>query len=469
MNLEKKRILILLASLCAGFALLIGYLSYFQIFRAEAVRQNSYNKRLWINEDKILRGSIIDRDGNLLAYSEASDGIAKRIYKYDRLYSHVIGYSLKEYGKSGLERSYNSYLVGANENTAINELINLINPTGVGNNLKLTVDHSLQAKARELLSGKKGSILAMDPKTGEILAMVSLPDFNVNTLIQEWSTVSEDTNSPLFNRATQGLYPPGSVFKIITAIGIMRASSQDDLYNCTGTVVIDGKEFSDYDKKGHGELSLAEAFAKSCNTYFATKALEIGQSELLKIAVELGFNEKLDIGLESSTPIFPMDSKGDTDLAASGIGQGRILATPLNMLAIISGIANDGAMMEPYLVSEVSSPEGKLIKSHEQTLTREIGDITEMTGLKEMLREVVKTGTGRNASIKNVAVAGKTGTAENPSGKNHAWFAGFTPFEDPKIAVVVILEEEGSSGGSTAAPIARDIMIHALNNVNFYR
>lgn len=469
MNLEKKRILILLVSMCTGFALLIGYLSYFQIFRAEAIRQNSYNKRLWINEDKILRGSITDRDGNILAYSEVSDGTAKRVYRYDRLYSHVIGYSLREYGKSGLERSYNSYLVGANENTAVNELINLINPTGVGNNLRLTIDHSLQAKARELLSGKKGSIVAMDPKSGEILAMVSLPDFNVNTLTQEWSTVSEDTDSPLFNRATQGLYPPGSVFKIATAIGIIRASGQTDSYNCTGTVIIDGKEFSDFDKKGHGEVSLYEAFAKSCNTYFATKALEIGHSQLLKIAVELGFNEKLSIGLESSTSVFPINSKGDTDMAASGIGQGRILATPLNILTLFAGVANDGAMMEPYLVSEVTTPEGKLIKNHEQILVKRIGDINEMTELKEMLREVVKTGTGRNASIRNVAVAGKTGTAENPSGKNHAWFAGFAPFEDPKIAVVVILEEEGSSGGSSAAPIARDIMIHALNNVSFNR
>lgn len=469
MNLEKKRILILLVSMCTGFALLIGYLSYFQIFRAEAIRQNSYNKRLWINEDKILRGSITDRDGNILAYSEVSDGTAKRVYRYDRLYSHVIGYSLREYGKSGLERSYNSYLVGANENTAVNELINLINPTGVGNNLRLTIDHSLQAKARELLSGKKGSIVAMDPKSGEILAMVSLPDFNVNTLTQEWSTVSEDTDSPLFNRATQGLYPPGSVFKIATAIGIIRASGQTDSYNCTGTVIIDGKEFSDFDKKGHGEVSLYEAFAKSCNTYFATKALEIGHSQLLKIAVELGFNEKLSIGLESSTSVFPINSKGDTDMAASGIGQGRILATPLNILTLFAGVANDGAMMEPYLVSEVTTPEGKLIKNHEQILVKRIGDINEMTELKEMLREVVKTGTGRNASIRNVTVAGKTGTAENPSGKNHAWFAGFAPFEDPKIAVVVILEEEGSSGGSSAAPIARDIMIHALNNVSFNR
>ena len=139
------------------------------------------------------------------------------------------------------------------------------------------------------------------------------------------------------------------------------------------------------------------------------------------------------------------------------------------MLAIIAGIANDGAMMEPYLVSEMTSPEGKIIKSQEQALIMQVGDSNEITRLKEMLREVVKTGTGRNASIKNVAVAGKTGTAENPTGKNHAWFAGFAPFDDPKVAVVVILEEEGSSGGSSAAPIARDIMIHALNNVDFNR
>lgn len=469
MNIEKKRILILLASLCVGFAILIVYLSYFQIFRADIVKQNPYNKRLWINEDKVLRGSIVDRDGSILAYSELSEGIAVRKYKYDRLYSHVIGYSLKEYGKSGLEKSYNSYLVGSNENTPVDELINLINPTGVGNNLKLTIDHSLQAKSRELLNGKKGSIVAMDPKTGEILAMVSMPDFNVNTLIQEWSSVSENTDSPLFNRATQGLYPPGSIFKIITALAVIRDSGQDNLFNCSGTVIIDGKEFSDFDKKGHGELNLAEAFAKSCNTYFSSKALDIGNFNLLDISEDLGFNMRLEIGLEASTSIYPKDSKGDTDLAASGIGQGRILATPLGILTAVSGVANDGVMLSPYIVSEITTPDGKLIRKQAITELNKLGTIEEITELKAMMREVVKTGTGRNASIKNVAVAGKTGTAENPSGKNHAWFAGFAPYEDPKIAVVVILEEEGSSGGSSAAPIARDIMIHALNNVSFNR
>lgn len=467
MKTEKKRILILLAGLCAGFAVLILYLSYFQIFIAADIKQNSYNKRLWINEDKVLRGSIYDRDGNLLAYSQENEGVARRIYKYDRLYSHIIGYSLREYGKSGLEKSYNSYLVGASEKTAVNELINLINPVGVGNNLKLTIDHSLQAKSRELLSGKKGSVIAMDPRSGEILAMVSLPDFNVNTLSEDWSIVSEDPGSPLYNRATQGLYTPGSVFKLVTALGVIREGLQDETYNCTGTVIIDGKEFSDYDKKGHGEVTLESAFSKSCNTYFATRALELGHSVLLEISEELQFNKKLKLELETSMSVFPQSGGGDTDVAASGIGQGRIMASPINILLAFSAIANEGVMMEPYLVGEVLTPDGRIMELRKPTVLTSSFDIGEIQTIQSMMREVVKTGTGRNASIKNVEVAGKTGTAENQSGKNHAWFVGYAPYKDPKIVVVVILEEDGSSGGSSAAPIARDIMIHALNNVEF--
>lgn len=469
MKTEKSRILILLTAVCAGFAVLILYLSYFQIFMAADIKQNSYNKRLWINEDKVLRGSIYDRDGNLLAYSEKDDESARRIYKYDRLYSHIIGYSLREYGKSGLEKSFNSYLVGASEKTAVNELINLINPVGVGNNLTLTIDHSLQAKSRDLLSGRKGSIISMDPKTGAILSMISLPDFNVNTLTEEWSKVSEDAGSPLFNRSSQGLYTPGSIFKLVTALGVIREGKQDDIYTCTGTVVIDGKEFSDHDKKGHGELNLKAAFTKSCNTYFASRAVEIGHIRILELAEEFVFNRELDFELETSMSVFPKTSGGNTDLAASGIGQGRIMTSPLNILLAFSSTANDGVMLEPYIVSQVVSPDGKSIYIKEPEQIAVIGNVQEMVQLQEMMREAVKTGTGRNASIRNVEVAGKTGTAENQSGKNHAWFVGYAPFDDPKIVVVVVLEEEGSSGGSSAAPIARDIMIHALNNVDFKR
>ena len=464
MNSERKRIITILVALCLGFVLLIGYLSYFQMFRAQAVRDNSYNKRLWINEDNILRGSIADRDGQVLVYSETRDGEAHRIYRYDNLYSHVIGYSLKDYGKSGLERKYNSYLVNANENTAINELINLINPSGVGNNLNLTIDHDLQKKTRELMSGKKGSAIAINPKTGEILSMVSVPDFNIGNLSENWNTVSENPDSPLLNRGTQGLYTPGSVFKILTAVGVIQNGLPEAIYECSGSTVIDGYTIRDFDESGHGPLNLEQAFAVSCNTYFADQAVAMGHDKLREIAENLSFNQKITFDLETSTSTFPKDSIGLTDLGASGIGQGRILVTPLNMLMIVSAVANDGYMPMPYIVESVVSPGGMRIDSH-RSESRKVMENGEAQALKNMMREVVRSGTGTNAGISGVQVAGKTGTAENSSGKNHAWFVGFAPLDDPKVAVVVLLEEEGSSGGRSAAPIAREIISFALNSI----
>ena len=464
MNSERKRIITILVALCLGFVLLIGYLSYFQMFRAQAVRDNSYNKRLWINEDNILRGSIADRDGEVLVYSETRDGEAHRIYRYDNLYSHVIGYSLKDYGKSGLERKYNSYLVNANENTAINELINLINPSGVGNNLNLTIDHDLQKKTRELMSGKKGSAIAINPKTGEILSMVSVPDFNIGNLSENWNTVSENPDSPLLNRGTQGLYTPGSVFKILTAVGVIQNGLPEAIYECSGSTVIDGYTIRDFDESGHGPLNLEQAFAVSCNTYFADQAVAMGHDKLREIAENLSFNQKITFDLETSTSNFPKDSIGLTDLGASGIGQGRILVTPLNMLMIVSAVANDGYMPMPYIVESVVSPGGMRIDSH-RSESRKVMENGEAQALKNMMREVVRSGTGTNAGISGVQVAGKTGTAENSSGNNHAWFVGFAPLDDPKVAVVVLLEEEGSSGGRSAAPIAREIISFALNSI----
>ncbi len=465
MNSERKRIITILIGLCLGFVLLIGYLSYFQMFRAQAVRDNAYNKRLWINEDNILRGGIRDRDGEVLVYSETREGEAQRIYRFDNLYSHVIGYSLKDYGKSGLERKYNSYLVNANENTAINELINLINPSGVGNNLSLTIDHDLQMRTRDLMGGKKGSAIAINPKTGEILSMVSVPDFSIETLSENWTTVSENPDSPLLNRGTQGLYTPGSIFKILTAIGVIQKGVPEAIYQCTGSTVIDGYAIRDFDESGHGPLNLEQAFTVSCNTYFADQAVAIGHDHLREIAESLLFNQRIDFDLETTASIFPDKSIGLTDLGASGIGQGRVLTTPLNMLMVVSAVANDGYMTMPYLVESILSPGGMTIDSH-RSQSMKVLDNGEAQALKRMMREVVASGTGTNAGINGVQVAGKTGTAENSSGNNHAWFVGFAPLEDPEVAVVVLLEEEGSSGGRAAAPIAREIMNFALNNVS---
>lgn len=466
MSKEIKRIIFVLVAFCLSFIGLIIYMSYFQVFKAEAVKNNSYNKRLWINEESILRGSILDRNEKVLAYSQKEGESFNRYYEYGRLYSHVIGYSYRKYGKSGLELEYNNTLLNINENAAINEIKNIVAPTTEGNSIKLTIDHELQSKSRKLLEGKKGSIVAMNPTTGEIYAMVSLPDFDVSNLNSNWKEISEDTNSPLLNRATQGLYAPGSIFKVITTMASLKSNNIDENYECTGSIIVDGYEFKDYQGKSHGNIDLKQALAKSCNTYFVGKSMEMGKDIIGEVADNFMINKKIPFDLSVKTSQFPYkENLGKTDIAAASIGQGKVLVTPLNMALIASGIANSGDIVEPTLVKEVISKNGKTIKTtHPKILSNAIDPMI-ANEVKDMMVEVVKSGTGRNAGIKNVKVAGKTGTAENASGKSHAWFIGFAPADNPKIAISIILEEEGSTGGKSAAPIAREIILHTINNI----
>ena len=467
MSKEIKRIITVLVGFCLIFISLIIYMSYFQIFKAQAVKNNSYNKRLWINEESILRGSIIDRNGKTLVYSEKRDDLYIRHYEYGRLYSHVIGYSHRQYGKSGLELHYNNALLNINENSAINEIKNIVLPSTEGNSIKLTIDHELQEKTRSLLEGKKGSVVAMNPETGEIYAMVSLPDFDVSNLNEEWKNISEDISSPLINRATQGLYAPGSTLKVITTIAAIKSGRIDEKYECTGSVVIDGYKFNDYNSKGHGMINLKQALTYSCNTYFVSKSMEISKDEIGGVANNFMLNQRIPFELPTKESQFPYKGNvKETDFAASFIGQGKVLVTPLNMALIASGIANGGQIMEPTLIKEIISTKDKVIKANEPKLLSQGTDGIIANEVKDMMIEVVKSGTGKNANIKNIQVAGKTGTAENASGKSHAWFIGFGPADSPKIAVAVLLEEDGTTGGKTAAPIAREIMIQGINNIN---
>ncbi|HEY8362062.1 MAG TPA: penicillin-binding transpeptidase domain-containing protein [Tissierellaceae bacterium] len=466
MKQEIKRIIIVLAGFCLAFISLIVYLSYFQVFKASTVKNNSYNKRLWINEASILRGSFLDRNGKILVYSENKDGTYIRNYLYGRLYSHIIGYSYREYGKTGLELQYNNALLNISENATLNELKNLVLPSTVGNNIKLTISHDLQSKARELLKGKKGSIVAMNPISGEVYAMVSMPDFDVNTLKEDWKAITENPDSPLINRATQGLYVPGSVFKVITATAFLEKENLDMNYECTGTANVGGYEFSDYNKKAHGEIDLEGALVNSCNTYFTTKSVEVGKDLILNIAERFLLNNEIPFDLPVKSSQFPYKGFIDkTELAAASIGQGKVLVTPLNMALVASGIANGGQIVKPILVKEIISNDGKVIRSNKTEILSTVTDPVKANLIKEMMVEVVNSGTGTKARIKNIKVAGKTGTAETSSGKSHAWFIGFAPADSPKVAVAVVLEEESATGGSSAAPIAREIMLYAINNI----
>lgn len=465
MNKEPKRILIVLTSLILMFLSLIVYLTGFQIFKAEKIKNNPYNKRTWIKEEEILRGEILDRNGDVLAYSEKVNGLSKRVYNYGDLYSHVIGYSNREYGKSGLELQYDNILLDDKVLSGIEEIKDALKDEKKGNNLKSTLDHGMQLKSKELLGNKKGAIIAMNPKTGEIYSMISSPGFNSNNLKENWKDINNNPNSPLLNRVTQGAYSPGSAFKILTAASILE-NNIDQEFNCEGKIVIDGYTFKDYNQRGHGQIDLKTAITKSCNTYFAKKSVELGKNKMGQTAEDFLMNKEIEFDLGVRVSNFPYkDKMGQTDLAASGMGQGKIQITPLNMALITSGIVNEGEINRPVLVKEILNTKMEPIEIIKTKLLNRAMSSKNANILKDMMKNVVIEGTGTNANISGYEVGGKTGTAENASGRNHAWWTGFVSSDNKDIVVTVVLEEDGGTGGSSAAPLAREIMKYGIENI----
>lgn len=459
MDLESKRIVRVLIVLSTVLVGLVLYLSYFEVFKADQIESHSFNRRQWLNEELVIRGSIIDRNGKALVYSEKVEDTQSRIYKYGSLYSHIIGYSHKEYGKSGIEASYNKFLIDDESNPIRVITDRIIGTKDKGNNVILTIDHELQAMAEKKLKGNKGAIVLMNPMNGEIYAMVSKPDFNPAALRESWEDIVEDPESPLLNRATMGLYTPGSIFKIITATAVLQAGNMNATYECEGSLNINGYVLNNFRNTVHGEIDLEEALAESCNVAFAQMGLQLGKNNLRMAAEKYMFNKIIPFDLVTKKSLFPeAATMTNPELGATAIGQGKLLTTPLNMALVASAIANDGLMMKPIIVKDVISPEGKSIKSNNPHIIGKVCEAEEARVIKDMMIEVVKSGTGTNAAIKNTVVAGKTGTAQNDTGEEHAWFIGFAPAENPKIAVAVILENAGTTGGKSAAPIARDLL-----------
>lgn len=446
------------------FFSIIGYLTYFQIFRAQDMNAHAYNKRQIAREEETIRGSIYDRNGTILAETKVNEnGNMNRVYTFNNLYSHVIGYSSRQYGRAGIESYYNSQLLALTGGNIIDKIKQEITGDLIeGHDLLLTIDHTLQKTADALLSGKTGSIVALNPKTGEVLAMVSKPDYNPNSLGENWSSLVEDERSPLLNRSLSGLYPPGSIYKPIIAAAVLKNANIDTNYECKGSINIDGYTLTDATKVGHGFLDLRQSIIVSCNTNFARMAVELGSNEVTNISRDFFMGQKLKSDMPIAQSRYPYNQgMEETDLAAVSIGQGKLLVTPIHMAAAISTFANDGVMMSPYIVEEVRSANGRVISSYISEGTQVISEAI-ANEITDMMVAAVREGTGANARISGVDVAGKTGTAENETGQNHSWFIGFAPANDPQIAVAVILESEGRSGGAAAAPIAREVIRQGL-------
>lgn len=471
---ENKKIIEVLIVICSLFFILIGYLTYMQVFKSKEIVQNTYNRRQYQADENTLRGKILDRKGIVLVYNEEKDNKQHRIYPFGSLYSHVLGYNSKVYGKSLLEANYNNYLLGLDEYTKVYGFFRSSDyDKKEGNNLFLTIDHELQNLGHELLGNRNGAVVAMNPKTGEILALVSRPDFDTNEkmLAKDWKAMVESQEFPFLSRATQGLYTPGSTFKVVTAAAIIENGLDAQKFNDKGAIIIDGKEISNSGGKANGEIDLKKALAVSSNVVFAQLGVKLGQEKLEDISKRVGFGSEIPFDIPVNKSILQYQKMEQNDMAAVAIGQGKMLVSPLHMAMITSGIANNGVIMKPFLVSSIVSPTGKGIKSFKKEEFKQIIDPVIAAKVKNMMMEVVESGTGKKAAIKGIKVAGKTGTAENEltaqkKDKEHAWFIGFAPVENPQIAVAVVLEYSGSSGGAIAAPIAKKIMEKYLKENN---
>lgn len=449
-----KRIIRVLVVVCAMFLSLVSYLLYFNMFRAEEVATNPYNKRQWEDEKFVKRGNIYDRDGVLLAETEVDGDQRIRRYPQGKLYSHVIGYCSRTYGKSLLEMNYDKQLLGQGDIAiSFNELRS-------GYDLNLTIDHDLQKYAYEQLKGREGAVVALEPKTGKTLAMVSLPDFDptAESLEKNWNSIVEREDAPLLARATQGLYPPGSTYKIATAAAAYETGRAAEVFQDTGKFEKDGLTVDNYGKSAYGEIDLKRAFEVSSNQAFCTLGYEMGAEKVLEEAELFGVNKDFGFDLPVSKSRIDYKKMTAADAALVSIGQGQLLMTPLHVAMMGAAVANGGKMMQPYVVGSVSTASGLTLSETKPTLLYEVMSASCAEYLDELMQGVVKNGTGKSSRISGVNVAGKTGTAENETEKDHAWFVGYAPAEDPQIVVAVLLEYDGGAGGTNAGPIVRNVM-----------
>lgn len=464
MNIMKNSIRRIFWVMCICLFALICYTARLVIVERESISTNAYNLRLRYEDQNLKRGDILDRNGVVLATSiKNSEDKYIREYPKGSLMAHVTGYSSK--GKTGIEANKNFEMTNLT-----NEFSQRIKQIATDEELKgdsvvLTLDWELQELAGDLLGTAKGAIVALEPSTGKVLALQSYPNFNPNTLNEQWTDLNNNENSPLINRATQGLYPPGSTFKIISALTIMRNmnSWEDARYICEGSAEYQDKIINCYKNTAHGNIGLLEAMEKSCNCYFAEMltAIPKGNEKLEKAMNDSGINLIYSFELANSRNRINLDkNSSESLLVETSIGQGETAVTPLYMASLISGIANDGIMMKPYIVEKIIDYNNENTKIFVPKKLEKIASFSEAESITEMLVAVVESGTGTQAKINGVSVAGKTGTAQNATENDHSWFVAFAPAENPQIAVAVIVENIDNYG--SAVPIAKQIIQKAL-------
>ena len=442
------------------FVCMIGYFIYFQTMVSSDVITSPYNKRQDTFADRVVRGNIVTADGEIIATtSVAADGSETRVYPYNDLFAHVAGYA--SHGKSGLELQANYQLLTSHAYFLERFVHEVKEEKNMGDTVVTTLDLNLQQTAYNALGDYRGTVIAMEPSTGKILAMVSKPDYNPNEIAVNWKDISQNGGSVLVNRATQGMYPPGSIFKIVTLLEYMREGNdlEDWTYECTGSYTEDGVTINCYHGNSHGTVDLKTAFAKSCNGAFAKMGLEIDEIEFMHTCNRLLFNTDLPLDSTSKQSSVILDENSETGtIMQTAIGQATTEVTPMHMALLTAAIANGGNLMEPYLIDSIENYTGERVKKYMPSSYGKVMSVEEAEILKEYMTETVLSGTGKKLQSEAYTAAGKTGTAEysNDKSKSHAWFVGFSNVEDPDLVVCVLVEGAGA-GSEYAVPIAKQI------------
>jgi peptidoglycan glycosyltransferase len=474
-NAPLRRIAI--AALVMFGALLVNA-NVVQVGEASSLKNNVHNVRVLYNQYSHRRGPIVV-NGHAVAISKPSHDAYKylRTYPGGPVYAPVTGYYSLRVGATGLEQAENDILSGDSDKLFVKRLSDYFTGrTPQGGAVELTIDDKAQQAAYSAMSGKRGAVVALDPQTGKVLAMVSTPSYDPTPLAvhdpaqiqRAYNSLLNDPSSPLLNRAISQTYPPGSTFKVITAATALSsgrfnpntqipAPNQLTLPETTHKL----QNFQGEQCGGGGQITLSDALRVSCNTAFGWLGLKLGPSAIQKQAEAFGFGQALSIPINVAPSRFPGDAP-PPQVAFSAIGQYSDAVTPLQMAMVAAGIGNGGVVMRPYLVDRTLAPDlSTLSTTHPSELGQAVSPQV-ASELSQMMEGVVSSGTGTAAQLPGVTVAGKTGTAENVPGRpTHAWFIAFAPAQHPTVAVAVIVEN-GGVGGATAAPIARQVMQAAL-------
>ena len=486
MNAEIRRVafvgLVLLAALVVGT-------TYWQAWASGDLAARQDNAIKTVAQFKIKRGLIYAADGTVLAANRKRkvDGQTFFFRRYPQadLASNIVGYSTQARSRAGLERSLNDYLTGSNGSLRTvlgSKLDALAGRTIVGNSVVLTIDPDLQRVAQRVLAGQCGAAVALEPSTGRVLAMATSPGYDANKVERNFASITRrpaacSPAARLLNRATAGLYAPGSTFKLVTATAALDSGKvkPDTTFNDPGYCTEYGKPVYNYDTNSpFGTVTFHQGLQYSINSVFCNVGKQLGAIAILDYGRRFGMysspgletpsDEQRTSGLYERGRLFFPKQDFQVDPGRLAFGQERLGITPLQMAMVASAIANGGVLMRPYVVQLIRGPGGKVVlRRKPKEVGRVMKESTAAT-LTGMMVSVVSAGTGTAGQISGVQVAGKTGTAETGvAGRNTTWFVAFAPADKPRIAVSLVLENQTGTGGSTAAPLVREIMTSALS------